>query len=134
MASKTYKGSCHCGAVTFEAELDFAEGTGKCNCTMCWKSRKWGIGIKPAAFRLLTGKDSLGDYTKSNVVHHLFCKVCGVQPYGFGNIPEIGGEYVSINVACLDDLAVEELVAAPVKLMDGRADNWWSVPAETRHL
>jgi hypothetical protein len=44
------------------------------------------------------------------------------------------GEYVSINVAALDDLEPAELASAPIKYMDGRADNWWSPPTETRHL
>jgi hypothetical protein len=34
----------------------------------------------------------------------------------------------------LDDLDPAELIAAPVTFMDGRADNWWEAPAETRHL
>ena len=47
---------------------------------------------------------------------------------------EIGGDYVSINVACLDGLDPAELVAAPVRHMDGKNNNWWNPPAESRHL
>jgi len=36
---KTYHGSCHCGAVRFECELDLAEDTSKCNCSIYTKMR-----------------------------------------------------------------------------------------------
>jgi hypothetical protein len=36
--------------------------------------------------------------------------------------------------AALDDLAVQDLIDAPVRFMDGLRDNWWNQPAETRHL
>ena len=38
---KTYHGGCHCGAVRFECELDFAGITSKCNCSICTKTRFW---------------------------------------------------------------------------------------------
>ncbi len=132
---KTHKGSCHCGAVRWEVDLDLAEGTGKCNCSICTKRRHWGAQVKPEDFRLLSGGDNLTDYQfNTGSAHHVFCKSCGVASFGHGYVEAIGGAYYSVNVACLDDVMPSDVLEGPVHYMNGRENGWWHVPAETRHL
>jgi len=96
---KTYQGSCHCGAVRFEADIDLAQGTGKCNCSICFKTRNWSAIVKPDKFRLLSGADALAEYRfASKQAEHLFCRHCGVRSFERGDIPQIGGAYVSVKV------------------------------------
>ena len=132
---KTYKGSCHCGAVRFEADVDLDAGTGKCNCSICKKSRNWGVTIKPAAFKLLAGEDALSDYQFGTMqAHNLFCRHCGVKSFSRGHVKEIGGDYVSISVACLDDVPDEKLASLPVHYANGRDNDWMHKPAVTAYL
>ena len=136
MPTKTYRGSCHCGRIKFEADIDLSAGTSKCNCTSCWKKRFWGVRARPEGFRPISGQEELSNYRPGSATGHGgFCKHCGVIPYGYVEAAQWNdGAYVQVNVAALDDLDPAELVAAPIQYCDGRADNWWNPPAETRHL
>ncbi len=106
---KTYTGSCHCGAVKFEAELDLSQSTYRCNCSICRRTRFWPAVATPDGFRLLAGEAELTEYcfnTRKN--QHFFCKHCGVRAFGVGNETPIGKMY-GVNVGCLEGVTDEEL-------------------------
>jgi len=131
---KTYAGSCHCGAVRFEADIDLAQGTFKCNCSICKKTRAWLAAVPAADFRLLTGDDALREYQfAKRRLHHLFCGTCGVRSFSRGTDGK-GGEMYAVRVNCLDGADPAELIAAPVRYFNMAHDDMRSPPAETRHL
>ena len=132
---KTYRGGCHCGAVRFEADLDISAGTVKCNCSICAMARLWTAKAQPGDLRLLRGEDDLTDYGfNARVAHHYFCGRCGIRPFQWVDIPATGSRYYNINLACLEGIDIDELMAAPVTHEDGRNDRWEATPAEIRHL
>jgi hypothetical protein len=79
-------GSCHCGRVTFEAEVD-PETAGICHCTDCQKMSgtafRTGVTTVADGFKLLTGP--LKTYVKTaesgNRRAQTFCPECGTQIY-----------------------------------------------------
>lgn len=130
---KTYRGSCHCGAVTFEAELDLAQPTYRCNCSICRRTRFWPAIARPEGFRVLTGEAELTRYvfhTKNN--HHYFCRHCGVRAFGIGNETPIG-PLVGVHVGCLDGVDDATLAALPITYVDGLHDRQ-TAPAFFAHL
>ena len=135
MTAQTHRGSCHCGRVTFEAQLDLSRGSERCNCSYCTKVRNWVMIIPRADFKVLTGEDALTDYQGRNpIAHQLFCKVCGVRPFGRGHLAQLGGDYVSVVLSCLDSVLPEQLLQSPVRYGNGRDDDWMNTPAQTKHL
>ncbi|KRG42307.1 aldehyde-activating protein [Stenotrophomonas panacihumi] len=126
MTTQTYHGSCHCGQVRYEVDLDPAKlSGGKCNCSICRKTRNWSTSVQPGAFRLLSGEGAVTDYQFGTMsMHWPFCSRCGVRSYGHGDIPEMGGAFYSVQLACLDDIDDALLAAAPVTTCDGKGNDW----------
>ena len=124
---RLHTGGCHCGAVRYQVTLDASQGN-RCNCSICNKLSQLGSIVKPAAFELLAGQDSLTQYGwRNNVSQRSFCKRCGVHCFGAGHLAELGGDFVSINLNTLDDV---DPLDVRVVYWDGRHDNWQAGPRD----
>ena len=131
---KTYQGSCHCGAVCFEADLDLTQSTYRCNCSICRRNRFWAAVAKEGQFRLLKGEGELTEYLfNSRKNQHFFCKHCGVRGFGVGNDTPMGKMY-GINVGCLEGVSEEELSHIPITYIDGMNNQWQNAPEFFQHL
>ena len=130
---KTYRGSCHCGAVTFEADLDLSQPTYRCNCSICRRTRFWPAVAREGGLRILTGEAELTKYLfNSRRNEHYFCRHCGVRAFGIGNVTPMGKMY-GVNVGCLA-LSDEELSRLSITCVDGLNDRPDRPPEFSRHL
>ena len=126
--ARRHTGSCHCGAVRFEVQVDATAGA-RCNCTVCTKVGAVSAIVKPEAFRLLTDEGSLSFYEwGGKTAKRYFCKDCGVSCYSRGYLEQIGGDYVSVNFNALDDV---DPATVNVVYWDGRHNNWQAGPRAT---
>jgi hypothetical protein len=123
------RGGCHCGAVRFEVDAEPSDGATRCNCSVCTKIAASARLVKPAAFRLVSGEAQLSAYEwGAKISKRFFCSCCGVHCFGRGHLEEVGGDFVSVNFNCLDDVDPN---AIPIVYWDGRHNNWQAGPRST---
>lgn len=95
-----YRGSCHCGAVTFEVEAPEHIEAYDCNCSICTKSGFLHLIVPKSRFRLLSGGSSITSYRfNTGIAQHTFCMVCGIKPF---YTPRSNPDGIDVNVHCLD--------------------------------
>jgi hypothetical protein len=116
--ARTYTGSCHCGAVLYEATTDLAQVI-SCNCSRCSRLG-WLLTFVPKEqFTLQAGEDALQDYRfNTHNIAHLFCKTCGIESFARGKRPNDGAEMVAVNVRCLVGVDLDSLT---IKKVDNRS-------------
>lgn len=108
MSAQTYKGSCHCQAVTFAVELDL-DGALECNCSICSKLGAIWAFAPASKLEMKSGKDKLGDYQfGKKTLHHRHCTVCGIETFAEGKAPD-GAATVGVNLRCLAGVDVTKL-------------------------
>jgi hypothetical protein len=137
---KTYAGSCHCGKVRFETDIDLSRGTVRCNCSTCTKTRSWIGFVGPQHYRLKSGAEAQTEYQWTppgrdgpSIEYH-FCATCGTRMPARGDIPTLGGIVIAIPIAALDGIDPEELAAAPISYVDGRHDRFDRAPDDIRTM
>lgn len=117
MTTRTYQGSCHCGAVRFRFESEPITKGCRCNCSIC---RRRGAVMsdgyfEPEAFTLERG-DTLAVYLWGDKdVNHYFCTTCGIHPFADGTATP--GRY-RVNLGCVDDI---DTLTLEIRLIDGRS-------------
>jgi hypothetical protein len=123
-----HAGSCHCGTVKFEIEVDATSGM-RCNCTVCTKVGLLMGMAKPEGFRILAGERDLSFYEwGAKTAKRYFCKRCGVSCFSRGHLEQLGGDYVCVSFNALDDVDPNDVKAV---FWDGRHDNWQAGSRDT---
>ncbi|HKE13187.1 MAG TPA: GFA family protein [Myxococcota bacterium] len=120
-----YRGSCHCGRVRFEVDLDL-DHVRSCDCSICHRRGALLCRAEARDFRLLSPPEDLTLYQwHTRTAEDYFCSTCGILPFRrprrrtareiAEGVPEFSGW--SINVRCLEGVALTDI---PVVQIRGR--------------
>ncbi|KAJ6632172.1 Mss4-like protein [Mycena sp. CBHHK59/15] len=113
---KTYSGSCHCKAVSFEIQHpDIDKMTlFKCNCSICVDRGYVNVLTPESRFKFTKGsaEDLTGYAFGAKKVIHRFCSTCGTT------IGALGKGFVVVNTRTLENVDTDKLETMPV---DGKS-------------
>ena len=108
-----YHGSCHCGAVRFEIDVEITELT-TCDCSLCVKKNALMTKVHESRFALLVGADALAEYRwNTKIARHFFCSRCGIYTL---HRKRAQPDHYGVNVFCLDGF---DPAAVPVRRTEG---------------
>jgi hypothetical protein len=118
LTERTYRASCQCQAVQYEAPLDL-DNTMICNCSRCQRLG-WVMAFTPQArVTFLKGEDATTEFLfNKEKIRHQFCPTCGIETHAFASGPD-GAAMLAVNVNCLE--GVDDPRALNSKRVDGRS-------------
>src|SRR5438445_6959691 len=109
----TYRGSCHCGAVTFRLVSEIVEIT-TCDCSLCRQKNALMTKVHESALTVLSGEDLLSIYEwNTHRAKHFFCSRCGVYTF---HRKRAAPDHFGVNVFCLEGF---DPASVPVRRTEG---------------
>ena len=110
---KTYQGSCHCGKIRFEVDMEL-DHVRVCDCSICYKRGALNHRVEDSQLRIHNSLDELSLYQwHTKTARDYFCPECGILPF---RIPRDTQGIWAVNVRCLEDV---DIASIPVKKVDG---------------
>jgi len=123
--SEARRGTCHCGAVEFEVQLENGlQDLRRCGCSLCKRKGAVMASVPLARLRLIRGEEQLSLYQWNTMTaKHYFCSKCGIYTHHQrrSNPTEYG-----FNIACLEGVNPYEIGSIPVS--KGAAQSLVQVP------
>ncbi len=123
---RSYRASCHCGAVRFTFTAEEITSGRRCNCSICIrKGAVMSSNYFHASDVEVEGTDRLSVYQFGDKsMNHFFCRTCGVSP--FSTVASVPPDYPGparpgdyrLNLGCVHDLDVFSL---EIQVIDGKA-------------
>ena len=103
---RSYTGSCHCGDVQFEVDVDL-DHVRVCDCSVCRKRGALNYRVSDADLRIKTPLKDMTLYRwHTRVAKDYFCPRCGILPF---RRPRTAPDMWTVNVRCLDDVELESI-------------------------
>lgn len=115
--TRTYRATCHCGAVELSVRLGPEGLASACRCTCSFCARRGAMAVTAPldGVTVVRGAENLTLYTwGTHTAQHWFCRTCGI--YTHHRRRSNPNEY-GVNAACLEGVHPEAL--DPVPWSDG---------------
>jgi hypothetical protein len=108
---QTYEGSCHCGSVRFEVDMDL-DHVRVCDCSLCRKRGALNHRVEDSDIRLLTPLEAMTLYQwHTRTAKDYFCPTCGILPF---RRPRTAPHLWTVNVRCLDGVDLDSIAVKRV--------------------
>ncbi|NKB36148.1 MAG: GFA family protein [Gammaproteobacteria bacterium] len=100
----TYQGSCHCGNIRFEVDMNL-DHVRVCDCSICQKRGALNHRVEDAQLRIDGSLEQMSLYEwHTKTAKDYFCPECGILPF---RRPRDTQGIWAVNVRCLENVDLD---------------------------